>query len=123
MSFLSLLPIGGTALVWIPGSIWAWYAGNPGAAIFIFLWGLIVTTIVTDNFLRPLLIGRSEELSTLAVFLGVFGGLTAFGLLGIFIGPVTLVLATALIDILREQARRSIADTPPPGGEGTVAPS
>jgi predicted PurR-regulated permease PerM len=121
MSFLSLLPIGGTALVWIPGSIWAWYAGTHGAAIFIFLWGLIVTTIVTDNFLRPLLIGSSDDLSTLAVFLGVFGGLTAFGLLGIFIGPVTLVLATALIDILCEQARRSIAGAPTPGDEGTVA--
>jgi len=122
MAFLSLLPLGGTALVWIPGSIWSWYEGSHGSAIFLFLWGLIVTTIVMDNFLRPMLIGRSEELSTLAVFLGVFGGLTAFGLLGIFIGPVTLILATALIDVLREQARRSIpAPSPPDDGRASAS--
>jgi predicted PurR-regulated permease PerM len=106
MAVLSLLPVGGTAIVWLPGSIYLWVADHRGAAVFLFLWGLIVASLLADNVLRPLLIGRSEELSTLVVFLGVFGGLTAFGLLGIFIGPVVLVLATTLLDLMRQVARR-----------------
>jgi predicted PurR-regulated permease PerM len=64
-----------------------------------------------DNVLRPMLIRGAEELSTLVVFLGVFGGLAAFGLLGIFIGPVAL--ATTLLGVMRRAA--SVAVGPQPG--------
>jgi predicted PurR-regulated permease PerM len=104
MAVLSLLPVGGTAIAWLPGSIYLWAAGHRGAAVFLLVWGFVVASFLADNVLRPLLIGSSEELSTLVVFLGVFGGLAAFGLLGIFIGPVALVLATALLGVLRREA-------------------
>jgi predicted PurR-regulated permease PerM len=104
MAVLSLLPVGGTAVVWLPGSIYLWAADHRGPAVFLFLWGLVVTSLLADNVLRPILIGQSAELSTLVVFLGVFGGLAAFGLLGIFIGPVALVLATTLLGVLRREA-------------------
>jgi predicted PurR-regulated permease PerM len=104
MAVLSLLPVGGTAIVWLPGSVVLWAAGHRGPAVFLFLWGLVVASFLADNVLRPLLIGKSEELSTLVVFLGVFGGLAAFGLLGIFIGPVALALAATLLGVLRRQA-------------------
>ena len=114
MAVLSLVPLGGTALVWIPGSIWLWTSQRHGMAIFLFLWGAILVSFVADNILKPLLISGSEELSTLVVFLGVFGGLAVFGLLGIFIGPIVLVLATGLIEVLRRQAA---ARPEPPAGE------
>src|SRR4029453_1365250 len=98
------LPLGGTALVWLPGSIWAWYSGHHGAAIFLFLWGALVTSFLADNVLRPLLTRGAEGLSTMVVFLGVFGGLAAFGLLGIFIGPMALVVGVSLIDPMRRRA-------------------
>jgi predicted PurR-regulated permease PerM len=104
MAVLSLVPLGGTALVWIPGSLWLWSAGRHGMAIFLFLWGAILVSFVADNILKPLLIRGSEELSTLVVFLGVFGGLAVFGLLGIFIGPIVLVLATGLLEVLQHEA-------------------
>jgi predicted PurR-regulated permease PerM len=104
MAVLSLLPVGGTAIVWLPGSVYLWLAHHPGSAIFLAIWGLVVTSFLADNVLRPFLIGQSGELSTLVVFLGVFGGLAAFGLLGIFIGPVALVLATTLLVVLRREA-------------------
>ena len=104
MAVLSLLPVGGTAIVWLPGSIYLWAADHRGAAVFLFLWGLVVASFLADNVLRPLLIGQSGELSTLVVFLGVFGGLAAFGLLGIFIGPVALVLAATLLGVMRREA-------------------
>ena len=52
-------------------------------AIFFLLWNVLVTSTLADNILKPLLIGgKDTEMSTLVVFLGVFGGITAFGLLG-----------------------------------------
>jgi len=105
MAILSLLPVGGTAIVWLPGAIYLWAAGRHGSAIFLLTWGVVVASFLADNILRPMLIRGTEELSTLVVFLGVFGGLAAFGLLGIFIGPVALVLATTLIQVMRRAAQ------------------
>jgi predicted PurR-regulated permease PerM len=105
MAVLSLLPVGGTAIVWLPGAVYLWAAGRPGSAIFLFLWGVVVASFLADNVLRPLLIRGTEELSTLVAFLGVFGGLAAFGLLGIFIGPVSLARATTARQVLRRAAQ------------------
>ncbi|MCK6682991.1 MAG: AI-2E family transporter [Thermoanaerobaculia bacterium] len=105
MALFSLLPLGGTALIWGPGAIWLWIAGHKGAAIFLVVWGVVVVSFLADNVLRPLLIGGGAELHTLVVFLGVFGGIGAFGLLGIFFGPIILALVTTMLDILREEAR------------------
>jgi predicted PurR-regulated permease PerM len=106
MGILSLLPIGGTAIVWLPGLIVLFVQGRTGIAIFFLLWNLTMTSTFADNFLKPLLIGRKDtELSTLMVFLGVFGGLPAFGLLGVFIGPIALAVGLMLVRVLRSLAR------------------
>jgi len=109
MAVLSLLPVGGTAIAWLPGAIYLFSTGRPGSGVFLFAWGLGVTSILADNVLRPMLIRGAEELSTLVVFLGVFGGLAAFGLLGIFIGPVALALASTLLGTMRREAGRHVA--------------
>jgi predicted PurR-regulated permease PerM len=105
MAVLSLLPIGGTAIVWLPGTIWLWLSGHHGSATFLVVWGAVPTSLLADNFLRPLLISGTSELNTLIVFIGVFGGLPAFGLLGIFIGPMALAIGVWLLDVLREISR------------------
>jgi predicted PurR-regulated permease PerM len=102
MALTSLLPVGGTALVWLPGALWLWLAGSRSAAIFLGVWGAVPTSFVADNFLKPLLMRGTGELHTLVVFLGVFGGLSAFGLLGIFIGPMSLAVALMVIRVLRQ---------------------
>ncbi len=117
MAVLSLLPIGGTALVWIPGAIALAVQGRTGAAIFLFIWGVIAVA-TADNFLKPLLIQGDGELTTLVVFLGVFGGIAAFGLLGVFIGPIVLATAQTLLESMRRTARRereeaAAEETPP----------
>jgi predicted PurR-regulated permease PerM len=108
MAVLSLLPIGGSAIVWLPGSLWTWTTGHHGAAIFLFLWGSLVTSFLCDNVLRPLLIRGADELSTVVVFLGVFGGLATFGLLGIFIGPMALATFASLLGALRRRAHADV---------------
>lgn len=111
MAVLSLLPVGGTALVWGPGAIACWLQGRHGMAIFLAAWGLVVVSTLADNVLKPILIGGGTQLSTLVVFLGVFGGLAAFGILGLFIGPMVLAFGLTLVEILREAVHpRKAAD-------------
>ncbi len=88
--FLSVIP-GGPILLWLPAALWLNANGHTGWAIFMGLWGLIVVS-GSDNVVRPLLIGRGIEAPLAVVFLGVAGGVLAFGFLGLFIGPVLLVV-------------------------------
>jgi predicted PurR-regulated permease PerM len=92
---LALLPFGGAALVWVPGVLYLLATGHTGWAIFLLAWGAVVS--VSDNFIRPVIISRYTPVPTLLVFLGVIGGVAAFGLIGFILGPVILVLATELL--------------------------
>lgn len=94
-SLLALLPFGGAALVWVPGVLYLLATGSLVWAGFLLGWGAIVS--VSDNFIRPAIISRYTPVPTLLVFLGVIGGVAAFGPIGFIIGPVVLVLATELL--------------------------
>ena len=113
MAVLSLLPVGGTALVWGPGALACAIQGRSGTAVFLVAWGVLVVSTLADNVLKPLLIGGAAKIPTLVVFLGVFGGLGAFGLLGLFIGPMVLAFALTLLDILRETTRKDALSEDP----------
>jgi len=105
-SVAALLPFGGAALIWVPAVLYLLGTGSFGWAIFMLVWGGVVS--VSDNFIRPVIISRYTPVPTLLVFLGVIGGVAAFGLLGFILGPVILVLA---IELLR-YAEGSIARSP-----------
>jgi predicted PurR-regulated permease PerM len=94
-SVLALLPFGGAALVWIPGMLYLLATGSFGWAMFMLAWGGVVS--ISDNFIRPAIISRYTPVPTLLVFLGVIGGVAAFGPIGFIVGPVILVLATELL--------------------------
>jgi len=95
-SVLALLPFGGAAIVWVPGVLYLFVVGRIGFAIFLLVWGAIVVSM-SDNFIRPAIISRYTPVPTLLVFLGVIGGVAAFGPIGFIVGPVILVLATELL--------------------------
>ena len=99
-TLLALLPAGGTALVWGPGVLWLFASGHTGKALVLLVWGIGVTLV--DNLLRPLLISQYSPVSTLAVFVGVVGGVAAFGAIGLIAGPVFLTLVTALLRFIDE---------------------
>jgi predicted PurR-regulated permease PerM len=108
----SLLPVGGTALVWGPGAVVLAVQGRWGWAIGLTAYGaLLVGTI--DNVLRPLFISGRAEISTLPVFFGVLGGIGAFGPIGIFLGPVIVALALALLQFAEEGAEKPAPDAQP----------
>lgn len=93
----SLLPFGGTALVWGPLAVYLFWAAAPWKAIVLAVWGTVVVVGMVDNVLKPMLIGRGTHLPTLFLFFSILGGLAAYGFIGMFIGPVVLaVLLTAL---------------------------
>jgi predicted PurR-regulated permease PerM len=104
-ALLSMLPIGGAAFVWIPAAIWLFVDGRWGYGIFMLAWGLMLGGL--DNVLRPVLISGRAKISALAVFIGVLGGIPAFGAIGVIAGPVALSLALALIEFA-EETRKSV---------------
>jgi len=75
--------------------VWLYWSGSPVGGTALLVWTLIVTSL--DNLLRPLLIKRGADLPLALIFAGVIGGLLAFGLVGLFIGPVVLAVAYTLL--------------------------
>ena len=90
----------GSAIVLTPAVLYLMIVGRWGAAIFLAVWSAAVG--VADNFLRPFLTSQRAEVSTLAVFVGAIGGASAFGILGLVIGPVLLGFAVALVQFAEE---------------------
>ena len=94
MFMLAIAQIG-AILVMIPSVAWLYWSGSTGWGTVLLVWTIVVGTM--DNVLRPILIKRGANLSLMLVFSGVVGGLIAFGLIGIFVGPVVLAVAQALL--------------------------
>ena len=93
-AILALTPIG-PPLVWLPVALWLFSVGPAWKGVALVLWSLLVVGTV-DNVLRPLLIGGEAQIPFLLLLFGVLGGAAAFGLLGLFLGPVVLAVLVAL---------------------------
>ncbi len=106
MFVLALAQIGAVPIL-VCAVAWLWWDGSTGWAIGLAVWSLVVGSL--DNVLRPILIRRGGHLPLLLVFAGVIGGLVAFGLVGIFVGPLVLAVSYRLL-----QAWVSEAETPRP---------
>jgi predicted PurR-regulated permease PerM len=106
----ALLPLVGTTIVWVPAAAVLAAQGRWEAAIFMALWGALVVVASADNFVRPRLISGRGEISTLPVFIGLLGGISAFGLVGMFLGPVVVALGLALLRFF-EGSRGRVTDT------------
>ena len=94
----ALLPVGGAAIVWAPAAIYLAATSQWNWALFMLIWGSSVS--VLDNLLRPLLISSWEQVSVLTVFIGIIGGISAFGMIGVIIGPVLLTVIVALLQYM-----------------------
>jgi len=92
--FLSMVPIG-PPLLWGGAAFWLYDQGEIAWAVFMVAYGAMVISSV-DNFVKPILISRTASLPILLIALGVFGGILAFGFIGIFLGPALLALGHVL---------------------------
>lgn len=93
--FFAVIPYG-PPLIWVPAGIWLCSEGEIGMGIFLFIWGAGVISTV-DNFLRPYLISHGSKTPFALIFCGVIGGALAFGLVGVFLGPILLAVGYRLI--------------------------
>ena len=96
----AFVPGAGTALVLVPAVLYLAFTGQWGPAVLLGIWSIGVG--LSDNFLRPYLTGRHADVSALTVFIGVIGGVSAFGFIGTLIGPVLLALIVALLRFAEE---------------------
>jgi predicted PurR-regulated permease PerM len=87
---IGVVPVLGSAVAWF------YWTGDSVWGTFLLVWTIIAGTM--DNFLRPILIRKGADMPLLLVFAGVVGGLLSFGLIGIFVGPVVLAVADALLN-------------------------
>jgi predicted PurR-regulated permease PerM len=106
MTLLSMVPMLGAFLVWVPAAIYLALTGQYVKAILLALWGTLVIGMI-DNFLRPTLVGSRTRLHELLIFFSVLGGLKVFGVLGVVLGPVVLAVTLALIDVYKTASRSS----------------
>jgi predicted PurR-regulated permease PerM len=101
-SIAALIPFGGTTLVWAPIAIIMFVTTSKAAGIFLFFWGALVIGL-TDNFLRPIFIGKKTKLPVLLLFLGLFGGLMVYGPIGMILGPLLISCLIVFLEIYRKE--------------------
>lgn len=103
----------GPGFVLIPSVIWLYWKGDSTWGTVLLIWSIVVLSL--DNFLRPMLIKRGADLPLLLIFTGVIGGLIAFGIIGLFIGPVLLAVGYTLLAAWIAEGQ---TDLPPPRADG-----
>lgn len=101
MAIASMLPVVGTALIWIPAVIHLLAMGETTSAIGLAVWSVVIVTNV-DNVLRPILVGGETQMPDLVVLISTFGGLSMFGGVGIILGPVIAAVCITLFQIAYE---------------------
>lgn len=120
MGFFSLIPVVGSALIWVPAAIALAASGHVGKGVAL---ALICTAIVffVDYVLRPWFISGRAQIGELMVFIGVLGGISLFGALGIVLGPIVVGLAADFLDLYSPRRGRPAHTPPPPGANPTGA--
>ena len=103
MGFFSFVPIVGSALVWVPISISLMIAGHLLRGLLLVFFCAVIVGLV-DNLIRPWLISGRSEMSGLVVFISVLGGISAFGLLGVVLGPIIVAAAASLLDLYASES-------------------
>jgi predicted PurR-regulated permease PerM len=106
-AIFSFMPLVGTAMVWLPASIILMLIGHPVKGLILLAWGAGVVSTV-DNIIRPLMISEHMRFHPLYVFFALLGGVQAFGVIGLFVGPAVLALATSLFSLVREETHAQI---------------
>ncbi|MDR3256017.1 MAG: AI-2E family transporter [Synergistaceae bacterium] len=123
MFFLAMIPFVGTPLVWGFGVLYLFLKGESGNGIILLVWGVTMVSGI-DNLLRPLFISEGSKASVLMVFIGIIGGLSTWGFLGLFLGPLVLSASFFLLRIYRLVVAPTILEpvSPSDGGKEETSP-
>jgi predicted PurR-regulated permease PerM len=110
MFFLAMLPFVGTPMVIVPGAVYLFIRGDVKNAALLLIWGFLVVSSI-DNLLRPLFIYEGTKAPVLMIFIGILGGISTWGFLGLFMGPLVLSVAYFMLRLYHTAA--SSAEMPP----------
>jgi predicted PurR-regulated permease PerM len=107
MGMLSIVPVLGAFVVWVPAAIYLALEGDWGKALILTAWGAgVVATI--DNVLYPMLVGDRLKLHAVPTFIGAIGGIIAFGAAGLILGPAIISVTLALIKIMKKRFENEV---------------
>ena len=109
MGILAFLPLVGATLIWLPTGVWLLLSGSIGKGVALLALGALVLGNV-DNVVRPLLLSGKSRMNTLVMLVSLMGGVSAFGFIGIVLGPLVAAVVTALVESYEAEA------DPPAGG-------
>jgi len=101
-ALFSMIPVAGAAAVWGAGVIYLAATAHWGKALFLLIYGTAVISLA-DNLVRPLVLSGRVKMNTLLIFFSLLGGVQTFGIIGLFIGPITVSVAMALVKIVTEE--------------------
>ncbi|OGT97755.1 MAG: AI-2E family transporter [Geobacteraceae bacterium GWC2_48_7] len=101
MAICAPIPIIGTALFWLPGAIYLLIQGKTVAGLLLMVWGALAVSSI-DNVIRPLFISGKANLHLLVIVIGVLGGIVAFGITGVVIGPIILALLLVFLEVYQK---------------------
>lgn len=102
MILLSIIPVVGAFLVWVPAGLFLLLEGNIWQGIFVLAWGALIVSQV-DNLVRPKLVNKFADIHPLETFIGVFVGLAQFGLIGVVLGPLLISQFKLLMKVFRQE--------------------
>jgi predicted PurR-regulated permease PerM len=111
MALLAFLPVIGPWLVWGPAGLGLLLSGSTGRGITLLVLGFVLVSGV-DNVMRPLMIADRSQLNGLLVFISILGGISAFGLLGVVLGPLIVATTVGLLRGYRESVREQTVAAP-----------
>jgi len=104
MGFCSLVPVVGSAIIWVPASIALMVEGHLAHGILLAVICVVIVSVV-DNVLRPMLISGRAEMGGLVIFISVLGGIAVFGMLGVVLGPIVVAIAAGMLALAVPSAR------------------
>ncbi len=121
----SFLPLAGPAFVWSGSALYLALTGHLGRAVGLAVWGVLAVS-TADNWIKPLFIGGRAKLPTFPLLISILGGLSVYGFLGVFLGPVVLAILFTFVDIYRvqyqDEAPLIVPPAEPPRAERAALP-
>jgi predicted PurR-regulated permease PerM len=102
----SLIPAVGTLLVWVPAGLFLIATGHPAMGTLELAWGTLVVVGASDYVIRPALVGRHSTMPALLTFAALFGGVEAFGLIGLILGPLVMALSFSILRMFAHDAAK-----------------
>lgn len=108
MTIMAVIPAIGPSIIWIPAGIILFATGNMTGAIIVIAGGIVLVSPI-DNILKPILVGREIKMPDALILVSILGGIAAFGMAGIIVGPVAAALTLAVWDMFKEEYKAELS--------------